>query len=150
MQEQPPRVDAIVPGSCAYYPGDRGNGSCVVPGASVAMSSREQQTAVQCVGSCTKRSRMDPSTISRDPPCRPSGPASSQMLLDLATLHAQAGSHLQAALDCSASSTDPGVQAYHSALLGTLPALQRAAEALQHAIGSQQPAAQYGRACISL
>ena len=90
----------------------------------------------------TKRSRIDTSEV---PSNRGGGrPPASQMLLDLATLHAEAGSSLQAALAFSAGSTDAGVQTYHSALLGTLPALERAAEALQRAVDSR-PAASSGQ-----
>jgi len=61
-------------------------------------------------------------------------------LLDMATLHAQAGSNLQVALECSAGSSDPAMEAYHMALLRALPALRQAGEALQQAINSHQGA----------
>jgi hypothetical protein len=106
-------------------------------------SSDQNDSSVSASSSFNKRSRIemgDDASSSRACPS-PSGEQSGNELLDLATLHAQVGSSLQASLALAASSTDPNVQAYRAALLGVLSPLEQAAEALQRAIHSRPDAA---------
>ena len=100
-------------------------------GSSVADA--HEQAGGQSLRSLRKQSRVDTCQAASGSGGHPSG---SNVLLHLATLHAQASSSLQEALDVLADSTDARVQAYHSALRGTLQVLAQAAEASQLATRS--------------